>query len=140
MKNLNLEIISPSKKVYSGAITSITIPGTSGSFQVLVNHAPIISSFEVGIIKVIEQDNSVKYFTTAGGTVEVLNNQVLVLADSVEKVEEIDLERAKAAKKRAEERLQKKTDKDIDVQRAKLALARALNRLSAAEKYLTVSK
>jgi F-type H+-transporting ATPase subunit epsilon len=133
MADLYLEIISPSKIVYKGNIISITIPGTLGTFQVLKNHAPIISTFEIGLVKIKESENSTKYFATGGGTVEVLNNNILVLADSLEALEDIDTERAKSARQRAEERLAHKVD--IDMARARAALARAMNRLSLVEKY-----
>ena len=75
------------------------------------------------------------YYTTAGGTVEVNKNKVLVLADSIEKVEEIDEERAEQAKKRAEERFKRKNEEEIDEARAQAALSRAINRLNAVKKY-----
>lgn len=133
MKELNLEVTTPSKKAYSGKVKSITLPGTLGSFQVLYNHAPILSSLEIGVIKIVDSDGKEKLFATGGGTVEVLNNSVLVLAESFESPENIDVERAERAKKRAEERL-KKRDKDIDFVRAEIALKRALNRLSVKKK------
>lgn len=133
MSELSLEIISPAKQVFSGEIKSITVPGTKGRFQVLKNHAPIISTFEIGLIKVNLTDKT-RYFATAGGTIEVLNNKVLILADSIESSDEIDLERAVKAKERAEKRLQEKS-KDIDVERAQAALARALNRIRIKETY-----
>lgn len=135
MAELTLEIITPSQTAYSGTVKSVTLPGTVGSFQVLINHAPLISTLEVGLI-IVQVDNVNKlYFSTAGGTVEVLNNKVLVLADSVENVDHIDIERAKSALERAKERLGHKGSKEIDIARAELALARAINRISLAEKY-----
>jgi F-type H+-transporting ATPase subunit epsilon len=133
MSELFLEIISPSRQVFSGEIKSITVPGTKGRFQVLKNHAPIISTFEIGMIRVDLKDKP-KYFATAGGTIEVLNNKVLVLADSIESSDEIDIDRALKAKERAEKRLAEKTP-DIDIERAQAALARALNRIKVRETY-----
>ncbi len=133
MSELFLEIISPAKQVFSGTIKSITVPGTKGRFQVLRNHAPIISTFEIGMIKVDLPDKP-KYFATAGGTIEVLDNKVLVLADSIESADEIDLNRAIKAKERAEKRLNTK-DLEIDVIRAQASLARALNRIKIKETY-----
>ena len=135
MAELNLEIITPSKAVFSGNIRSVTIPGTSGSFQVLINHAPLISTFEIGLIKVKLNEENNLYFSTSGGTVEVLDNKVLILADTLEQVENIDIERAKSALQRAKERLEQKDSKDIDFIRAELALAKAINRISLAEQY-----
>ncbi|MGE5680343.1 MAG: F0F1 ATP synthase subunit epsilon [Bacillota bacterium] len=129
MKELFLEVITPTKTAYAANIRSVTIPGTLGSFQVLHNHAPLISSFEVGRIKVVDEDGTTKYFATGGGTVEVLNNKVLVLAESFESPEEINVERAKSAKERAQERLKQKSQ-HIDIDRARAALARAVNRIN----------
>ena len=134
MTELNLEIITPEKPIFKDQIDAVTIPGTLGGFQILKDHAPLISSFEIGVIK-IQKASSDTYYTTAGGTVEVNKNKVLVLADSIEKVEQIDKDRAEKAKERAEERLKRKHEEDIDEARAKAALNRALNRLNAVRKY-----
>lgn len=133
MSELFLEIVSPDKQVFSGHIKSITVPGTKGRFQVLKNHAPIISTFEIGMIKV-DLPEKPKFFATAGGTIEVLDNKILVLADSIESSDEIDLDRALKAKSRAEKRLLEKSI-DIDIERAQAALARALNRIKIKETY-----
>jgi F-type H+-transporting ATPase subunit epsilon len=134
MAELTLEIITPEKLIFNDTIESVTIPGTLGGFQILKDHAPLISSFEIGIVKV-KKDSEDSYYTTAGGTVEVNENKVLVLADSFEKVEDINTDRAEEAKQRAEKRLQKKSEEDIDEARAEAALKRALNRLNAVKKY-----
>lgn len=134
MAELNLEIVTPSKSAFTGVIKSITVPGTKGRFQVLKNHAPIISTLDVGMIKIDLPDGKANYYSTAGGTIEVLDNKVLVLADSIELVSEIDDERALNAKQRAEERLLEKKS-DLNITRAQAALARAINRISVKEKY-----
>lgn len=134
MNELDLEIISPEKKVYSGKVKSITIPGTKGNFQVLYNHAPLISTFEIGIIKLGLSDDSTLIFTTSGGSAEVLDNKVLILSDTVEPIESIDIERARRAKERAEDRLTKK-EGIVDFDRARVALARAINRIKMSENY-----
>ncbi len=136
--NLNLEIITPSKISFSGEIKSVTVPGTLGSFQVLKNHAPLISTLEIGLIKIEKLDNSVDFYSSTGGTIEVLNNKVIILADAIELSNEIDIERAEQAKARAEERLANKSNPEeyIDVERAENALKRAVNRLNIVEKYV----
>ena len=135
MASLTLEIITPSRIQFKGEIQSITIPGTDGSFQVLKNHAPLMSTFEIGEVKVALPDGKETIYATGGGTVEVLDNHVLVLADSLEEIKEIDIERARSAKERAEGRLTQKTD-TTDVERAENALKRAINRLRLVEKYI----
>jgi F-type H+-transporting ATPase subunit epsilon len=133
--DINLEIITPEKAVLKEQVDAITIPGSIGSFQILKNHAPLISNFEIGIITV-KKNGDTSHFTTSGGTVEVKNNIVLVLADSAEDVKNIDVDRAEQAQKRAAERLSQKHKEDIDEARAEAALHRALNRISASQKYL----
>jgi len=129
MKELYVEVITPSKQIYSGDAKSVTVPGTLGGFQVLYNHAPILSSFEIGSVKIVEPDDKATLYATGGGTVEVLNNKVLILAESFEAPDDIDIDRAKKALERAKERLAKRQQADIDTARAEAALKRAINRL-----------
>ena len=135
MAEINLEIITPEKIIYKDSVDSITVPGTKWMFQVLKDHAPLMSTIEIGVITFKKNDEN-KYLTTAGGTIEVLNNNVLILADSVEVIEDIDIDRAERSKTRAEENLKKKKEKEIDFVRAELALKRAINRINAREKYI----
>lgn len=132
-KNFQLDIVTPTKTVYSGEVQSFTAPGVMGSFQVLFNHAPLLSSVGVGEVKVTETNGAKLHFATSGGFVEVKANKVILLAESAEQSTEIDIQRAEKSKSRAEERLAKK-GKDIDAERAQVALARSLNRLKIASK------
>ena len=77
-----LEIITPDKKVFSVKIDSVQVPGTKGSFAVLQHHAPIISTLEKGRIKVVER-GAETFFEVSGGTIEVKDNNVIILAESV---------------------------------------------------------
>lgn len=132
MKTLKVEVITPSKTAYKGEVYSITVPGSKGNFQVLYNHAPLLSSLEVGKVKIVENENSEpQIFAVSGGTVEILNNKVLVLAESFEAKSEIDVERAKESKERAEKRLSSK-NREVDLARAEASLKRAINRLKIA--------
>jgi F-type H+-transporting ATPase subunit epsilon len=132
-KAFNLEIITPTQIVFKGEATSLTAPGVEGSFQILYNHAPFLSALEAGEIKTKDISGNDTHYATAGGFVEVKDNHAVVLADSVEKIIEIDVERAKAAKARAEERLRSKQE-NIDYERCHAALLRATNRLRLAQK------
>ena len=134
MAELSLEIVTPDKPIFNEEIESVTIPGTMGSFQILKNHAPLISTFDVGVITV-KSGKEPAYFSTSGGTVEVNDNKVLLLADSIEQVDQIDIDRAEKAKERAEARLKSKHEKDMDEERTAAALKRAINRISVKEKY-----
>jgi F-type H+-transporting ATPase subunit epsilon len=80
---MHLEILTPEKKVFEGTVLSATFPGTDGSFQVLDNHAPLISLLKDGVVEYKSKEASVQRVTITGGVVEVLKNKVIVLADSV---------------------------------------------------------
>ena len=80
---MELEILSPDKKIYTGEIKLVKLPGSKGSFEVLKNHAPIISTLEKGQIKVIDINNDIQHFEISDGVVEVLNNKIIVLVGSV---------------------------------------------------------
>lgn len=132
MKELVVEIITPSKMAYNGKVKSISLPGTLGNFQVLFNHAPLLSSFEIGKIKIVDLSDKEIEYATSGGTVEVLANKILVLADSFESKDEIDIERAENSLQRAKERLSNRNKEKIDELRAEISLQRAINRIKFA--------
>ena len=78
---MNLEILTPDKKIFEGEVRSVTVPGTMGSFEILNNHAPIISTLDDGKLTVRAAGKE-EVFMVKGGVVEVLNNNVVVLAES----------------------------------------------------------
>lgn len=80
---MHLEIVTPDKKVYSGEVEAVKLPGAEGSFGILNNHAPIIATLQKGTVKITDAQNSVENFEINGGVVEVLNNKIIVLAESV---------------------------------------------------------
>jgi F-type H+-transporting ATPase subunit epsilon len=131
-KNFQLDIVTPARTVYSGEVKSFTAPGVVGNFQVLFNHAPL-SAIGIGEIKVVEPAGKQLRFATSGGFVEVKTNKVILLAESAESEEEINIERANKSKSRASDRLAKKQT-DIDSDRARIALLRSINRLKIASK------
>lgn len=132
-KNFQLDIVTPAKTVYSGEVQSFTAPGVMGNFQVLFNHAPLLSSIGIGEIKVVESNGTSLHFATSGGFVEVKSNKVILLAESAERSDEINVERAEKAKTRAAERINKK-DRETDDARARVALSRSINRMKIASK------
>jgi F-type H+-transporting ATPase subunit epsilon len=79
---MHLEIITPDKKVFAGEVTSVSVPGTSGRFEMLTNHAPIISTLLNGKVKVKDKEG-VKTFEVKGGVVENFKNKIIILAESV---------------------------------------------------------
>ena len=80
---MKIEIITPDKKIYSGEIKSVRVPGKKGSFQVLKDHAPIISTLENGSVRMIDDENNEIIYEISGGVIEVKANKIILLADSV---------------------------------------------------------
>ncbi|MBA4407926.1 MAG: ATP synthase F1 subunit epsilon [Bacteroidota bacterium] len=78
-----LEIITPDKKVYSGKVKLVQLPGSKGTFEILNNHAPIISTLNKGKIKVVEDSGAELFFEVDGGVVENVDNKIIILAESV---------------------------------------------------------
>lgn len=131
-KSFSLEIISPIRTLFKGDVSSVIIPGTKGSFQVLKNHAPLVSSFEIGMIK-IQRDAEIMEYSTSGGIFEVKNNKAIILAETIESKEEIDLSRARNSKSRAEQILKMGDVRDDKKSEAKVSLQKAINRIKVAE-------
>ncbi|MDH7515165.1 MAG: ATP synthase F1 subunit epsilon [Bacteroidota bacterium] len=126
-----LRIMTPASVAYDGKALSVTCPGSEGRFQVLFNHAPLLATLDIGRIDVETEDGGNIVFATGGGIAHVLWNEVVILADSAERPEQIDCARAQAALDRARRRLDHPT-RDVDVERARAAMHRALNRLKLA--------
>jgi F-type H+-transporting ATPase subunit epsilon len=85
---MNLEILTPEKKLYSGEVYGVQMPGISGSFEVLDRHAPLVSALKAGRIKVLrDMQNHLAHFDIQGGFVEVINNKVTVLVEGATAVE-----------------------------------------------------
>ena len=124
---LKLEIITPECVTVSDESTSIVLNAIDGYLGIWPNHAPMIAGLRPGALH-YSTNSGDKYVFVSGGFVEVSDNVVSIIAPSAERVEDIDLARAEAAKKRAEERL--KNRDNIDVARAQAALARALGRIN----------
>ncbi len=127
---LKLELSTPDRAPVSLEAREITIPGAKGVFTVLPNHTPYLATLSVGVMIVRGTDGSENFFAINRGFAEVVQNQILILTQTAEREEEVDVERAEKAKERAEERLQKR-DADIDHMRAEFALRRAVSRIRA---------
>jgi F-type H+-transporting ATPase subunit epsilon len=80
---MKIEIITPDKKIFDGEIKSVRVPGKKGSFQVLKDHAPIISTLENGSVRIVDQENNEIIYEISGGVIEVKANKIILLADSV---------------------------------------------------------
>jgi F-type H+-transporting ATPase subunit epsilon len=132
-KFFQIEIATPQVYQSYEEVLSCSAPGALGRFQILVDHAPLVSQLGVGEVRIDRTGENLR-FATGGGYIQVLGNKVLLLLDSCEAANQIDVPRAESAAGRARARLKEK-GKDIDVERAKSALSRALNRLHIAGRF-----
>jgi F-type H+-transporting ATPase subunit epsilon len=80
---MKIEIVTPDKKIYDGEIKSVRVPGKKGSFQVLKDHAPIVSTLDAGLVMIVDQENNEINYEIGGGVIEVKANKIILLADSV---------------------------------------------------------
>jgi F-type H+-transporting ATPase subunit epsilon len=129
MELFQLTIVTPEKKVFDQKIISIIAPGSEGYLGILAHHAPIITGLIPGKLTVKNQENLESYYAISGGFLEVAGNQATILADAIEKVDEIDFDRAKRAEERAREILASINRDSVDFTRSEAALERALNRI-----------
>ncbi|HBP66168.1 MAG TPA: F0F1 ATP synthase subunit epsilon [Desulfosporosinus sp.] len=127
----SLRIVSPEGDVLKEEVEFVILPGGSGELGILPNHAPLIAGLDIGVIR-YTLDSTIKRVAITGGFAEVIDNSAIVLADTAELSEEIDLTRAVEAKERATVRLASHAI-EIDVRRAEYALRRAVARISAAD-------
>jgi F-type H+-transporting ATPase subunit epsilon len=133
-KSFFVDIVSPAKKIFSGKAISFSAPGFSGGFQVLNNHTEFLTPIDVGEVKLVIDPETTYHYATSGGIVEVHDNKIIVLAETIERSDEIDLQRAQGAVERAEKRIHE-SSKEIDMTRAWVAMSKARNRLKIAERY-----
>lgn len=128
---IKLTIVTPERSLLSEDVDELQLPGAAGYLGVLPGHAPLFTELKVGELS-YRKGNTWTSLAVAWGFAEVLPDQVRVLAETAERAGEIDLERAKRSKERAEGRLSK--GGDIDYDRAQIALQRALIRIQVAQK------
>jgi F-type H+-transporting ATPase subunit epsilon len=126
---LTLEIVTPDRSLVREEVDEVQLPGSEGYFGVLPGHTPLLATLKVGELW-YRVGQAKHYLAVAGGFVEVLPDRVTVLAQLGERAEEIDVARAEAAKRRAEERLANPVD--VDLERARFSLAKALVRIQVA--------
>ncbi len=134
MNNFEAQILTPQGSLFDDQVTGVQVPGTLGSFEIKTLHASIISTLEIGRILVRRAEGEELFFAISGGFVEVHDNKLTLLAEAAEPVEDINVDRARAAKERAEERLES-DDESIDDERARKALERAQNRIKLAANF-----
>ena len=132
---LELRIVSVDRSLVNEQVDEVQIPGAEGYFGVLPGHTPLLATLQVGQLW-YRQGRETHDLSIAFGFAEVQPGRVTILAEIAEKADEIDVTRAEAAKKRAEERLSKPT-MDIDFERARIAMLKSLIRLQVASRART---
>lgn len=130
---MKLIILTPRKKFFEGEVTLVNLVTIAGEIGILPAHHPLISVIKTGILHIIIGDKT-HYFATSGGVVSVDHDKLVLLLETIERPEDIDIKRAEEAKKRAEALLKSQSG-EVDVRRAEAALSRALNRIEAYQKY-----
>jgi F-type H+-transporting ATPase subunit epsilon len=133
MSSLKLDIVTAERVVYSADVDIVVAPGVAGQLGILPHHAPLMTILQAGEL-VVRHGGEEESLAISGGFLEVRPDRVIVLADSAERADEIDVARAEAARKRAEDRLKERQAEGLDAQRAVAAMQRALTRLSVADK------
>lgn len=135
MAKIIFQITTPEREVYRGEVDQATMPTLEGEITVLPNHSPLVSVLVPGEIRLVEGDNEIG-MAVSGGFIEVRpGNNVVVLADTAERAEELDIEKIEAAKKKAEAALAEKREMDEEAfAEAAAALERELARLKVARK------
>lgn len=129
MNVFQAQILTPDGPVFDGKVESIRVPGTNGDFQVLINHANLMSSLDVGPVTIVDVNGKILKVAISGGMLDVNNNVVLLFAEAAEPSNVINVERARASKDRAEQRVK---DSSMDQARVQISLLRAVNRLKIA--------
>ncbi len=135
MDSLSVEVITPERVVVSDEAEMVEARGTLGEFGVLPGHIRYLTTIEIGEIR-YQKGGNTKILATSGGFAEVFDDKVTLLVDTAEFAEEIDVDRAKRAKDRAETNLKETSEEDSEYRVYELALMRAIARIGAAEKKL----
>lgn len=132
MATFRLEIATAERMVFAADVNEVVVWGVEGQLAVLPHHAPLMTMLQPGDV-LIRKDNEEEYLAISGGFLEVRPDRVIILADACERAEEIDIARAEAAKRRAEETLRAQPSR-VDAAAAEAALRRSLARLKVAER------
>lgn len=133
MKELELQLVTIEKKIFDEKVEAVYLPTQMGEIGILPNHVSLVTNLAEGEIK-IEKNKETLYVVCTGGFAQVSPDKVLVLTDAAEHAEEIDIEKAEEAKKRAEETMRKKGLAEPQYQEAALALRRSLLQIKVASR------
>ena len=132
MSPFRLEVVTAEEELYAGDVDILIAPGIDGQLAILPSHAPLLTQLAPGLLQ-FRTGGEEEDLAVSGGFLEVLRNKAVVLADSAERAEDIDLDRAETAMKRAQERVASH-DSDVDLERAMAQLARARTRVGLARR------
>ncbi len=132
MSKVKVSVVTPDGPVYNGEAEMVSVKGTGGELGILPNHIPLVTPLTINPIRLMN-DGKTNLVAVHGGFIEVRPDQVTILAQAAELPSNIDVERARKSKERAEERLRSAQEDKVDFVRAEMALKRAINRLDIAE-------
>lgn len=135
MNKVKIRIVTPKREMYNGEADMVIFRTVNGDVGVMHGHIPLITVLGYGVLRIIDNNETVKTASMFGGFAEVDNEGVSILTDTSEWADEIDVQRAEEAKSRAEQRLGGTKVDDFDEKRAELALKRAIIRLETAKRY-----
>ncbi|UCZ53017.1 F0F1 ATP synthase subunit epsilon [Bacillus shivajii] len=133
MKTMQANVVTPDGSVFEGQVEMVVAKTLDGEMGIMANHLPLVSPLSIGAVR-IKKDSKVQLIAVSGGLMEVRPDEVNILAESAELPSDIDVARARAAKERAERRLEQAKKDNIDFKRAELALKRAINRLEVSDR------
>ena len=125
---MKLEIVTAERLVYEDQVNSVVAPGIEGQLGILPHHAALLTTLQPGELTIRKDGEEDVYMAISGGFLEVMNNRVVVLADTAERVDEIDEGRAEEAMRRAQEQIGTRTE-DVNLERALTAIMRSQTRL-----------
>ncbi|MCB5249726.1 MAG: F0F1 ATP synthase subunit epsilon [Candidatus Cloacimonadales bacterium] len=129
MKKIHIELIMPEGKKIDEMVDSINVPGVDGDFEILPDHTPFITKIRPGTLCLNTNNKTTKY-AIHDGFITVDKDKVIIISEIAESEKEIDLNRAKLSKERAEKRIFNSKDEDIDYRRAEVSLHKAVARIN----------
>jgi F-type H+-transporting ATPase subunit epsilon len=132
-KLINIDIVTPEKKIFEGKIRGMVAPGIDGEFGVLADHAPFATILAPGVVALNHEDGKTEMMAVSGGYVEVTREKVVLLVETAERPEEVDVETIKRRKEEKEKLLKAKDRKDPDYDAIQVSLMKELSRLKAVE-------
>ncbi len=131
---ITVEIVTQERTVFSGEVDAVNLPGSEGRLGILPNHSPLLTTLGYGEV-IVRQGDQENYFAVGGGFAEIQPEKVIVLADSAERSDEIDLERARQARERAETMMREGVPEDPDrYAQIRASLERAQIRINVAQR------